>query len=773
MDRIETGKHVPALLDLDPVSWLAHSPEGAFIVGETGVEFVNQALADLLAYPLPLLRTSDFDWSALLHPGDRAAVISGMLARLRGSEPFDRIVLRVLRSDHSLLYLEASTGSLPGPRLWGIVRDVTASVSAEEVLRRHNRLLQGVNRATRCLIGHKVTAVQVGEALDSLVGATTADRVCLQIYERPPAEGPSAMVQRCAGIPDPGSALASLGDWWAQLARGQPVQAHVADLPEVQRGELEARSIESLLAVPLITDGALRGFLRFDQIAGPRLWDEADVSILQLMAGTFGSALAHREAETRLEASEARFRRLIENAADVIYRMSLPSGVYEYVSCAATEVLGCTPEELLARPQALRQLLHPGWRGYFEDQWALLLQGDMPPTYEYAILHSRTGETRWLYQRNTLIRDESGRPIAIEGVVSDVTDRRIAEIELRSREATLNGILRVAPVGIGTVADRVLLEVNDRVCTMTGYAREELLGQSARMLYASDEDFEYVERMKYAQTAQQGSGAMEIRWQRKDGTLIDIELNSTPLVPGNNAAGVIFTALDVTGRKEAEACMVESLHQREILLQEIHHRVKNNLALVSSLLSLQSLHLENPALGDPFNDCRERIQALARLYDHLYRTPDVDQVAMAPYVTQLVAELRVAYRSDVTIEVDAGELELHVDQATPCGLVLNELITNALRYAFPKKSAERDAPLVQVTLGRAGERVWLQVRDNGVGFAGEMGERDGSMGRSWLKLLARQLGGDLTITGQGGTCVTLRFPYPPPRVAQVAIQAGE
>jgi PAS domain S-box-containing protein len=136
-----------------------------------------------------------------------------------------------------------------------------------------------------------------------------------------------------------------------------------------------------------------------------------------------------KRAEEALAKSEARFRRLAENARDLIYRMSLPDGAYEYMSPAATELSGYTPEEFYRNPQLLREFIHPEWRPYIEEQWSRLLKGEMPPTYEFQIIH-RSGDVRWVNQRNIMVRDEEGRPVAIEGVVTDITERKRAEEDL-------------------------------------------------------------------------------------------------------------------------------------------------------------------------------------------------------------------------------------------------------------------------------------------------------------------------------------------------------
>jgi len=139
-----------------------------------------------------------------------------------------------------------------------------------------------------------------------------------------------------------------------------------------------------------------------------------------------------KRAEEALRRSEERFRLIAENAHDVIYRMSLPDGGYEYVSPAVERITGYSPEECYQNPRLVQAMIHPDWQAYFLEEWEKLLRGEGSESYEYQIRH-RSGELRWLYQRNVLICDEMGRPVAIEGLVSDITERKQKEIELEAR----------------------------------------------------------------------------------------------------------------------------------------------------------------------------------------------------------------------------------------------------------------------------------------------------------------------------------------------------
>lgn len=153
------------------------------------------------------------------------------------------------------------------------------------------------------------------------------------------------------------------------------------------------------------------------------------------------------------------------------------------------------------------------------------------------------------------------------GFFRDISDRKRSEVAIRAREATLQSLFRAAPIGIGLVVDRVLLRVNERLCEMLGYGAAELVGQNARMVYPTQEEYEYVGREKYRQIALHGVGTVETRWVRKDGQLIDILLSSSPVDPGNLEAGVTFTALDITDRVRVEA-------ERQRLEAQLRHAQK-------------------------------------------------------------------------------------------------------------------------------------------------------------------------------------------------------
>ena len=159
-----------------------------------------------------------------------------------------------------------------------------------------------------------------------------------------------------------------------------------------------------------------------------------------------------------------------------------------------------------------------------------------------------------------------GRDCYIESFI-DISERKRAEEELQKHEIKMSSIFRATPVGIGMVIDRVIREVNETFCSMTGYSRRELLGQDARMVYPTQEDYDYVGREKYRQIREKNTGIVETRWKKKDGTVIDVLLSSTQIDPDDPAKGVTFAALDITDRKRTEEALKDSEHKYRLVVE--------------------------------------------------------------------------------------------------------------------------------------------------------------------------------------------------------------
>jgi PAS domain S-box-containing protein len=215
-----------------------------------------------------------------------------------------------------------------------------------------------------------------------------------------------------------------------------------------------------------------------------------EIRTVQVYTGTVvsgGKRLLHsiiiditdrQRAEKALRESEERYRRLTENAKDMIYRMSLPDGIYEYVSPASIDLTGYTPEEFYESPMIIQKHIYPDWVEYLQEQWANLVDGKVAPFYEYKVIH-KSGDERWVNQRNVLILDNNGQPQAIEGIATDITERKRAEESLREKEEMLQTITDSALDSIFCKnMNRQYTFVNPAMLQLMGCTNADLLGKS-------------------------------------------------------------------------------------------------------------------------------------------------------------------------------------------------------------------------------------------------------------------------------------------------------
>lgn len=262
----------------------------------------------------------------------------------------------------------------------------------------------------------------------------------------------------------------------------------------------------------------------------------------------FSDITERRLAEADLRQREEHFRLIFQASPDSVIINRLDDGMYVEVNEGFTRLTGYHAEEVLGRTSADTDIWHdPGDRrklvqellahGYCNDLEARFRRKD-----------GSVGHGRMSARVITL-----NNVAHIISVTRDVTEQTVALQALRTNKNMLDSILRTAPTAIGVVSNRVFLVVNERMCRMTGYAEEELVGKNARMLYPDDKEYEYVGTEKYRQISEDKTGSVETRWQRKDGQIIEILLCSSPINPSDLVSGVIFTALDISERKRAEA----------------------------------------------------------------------------------------------------------------------------------------------------------------------------------------------------------------------------
>jgi two-component sensor histidine kinase/PAS domain-containing protein len=321
--------------------------------------------------------------------------------------------------------------------------------------------------------------------------------------------------------------------------------------------------------------------------------------------------------------------------------------------------------------------------------------------------------------------------------------------------------LRSHPEVVAAAAERVrFTEVNDATLAMyEAENREEILANWPK-LFGREMVQVFVEELCFLLEGKGSLFTARTATRTLKGRKNEIAFRLTVL-PGSEQtwSKLVASIFDMTAYHEAERELHAALREKEVLLKEVHHRVKNNLQVISSLLNLQARYVEDEATRAVFASSQSRVQSIAMVHEKLHHSRELSHVKLGEYLKTLVGELLSAHSAaerGITSIIDVADLNLSVDVAIPCGLIVNELVTNALKHAF----RERSSGTVTVRAKRVGvpPRIELSVADDGAGLPQREGtEPPATLGLDLVFTFAEQLGAELEIARSGGTTFVLRF----------------
>jgi PAS domain S-box-containing protein len=344
----------------------------------------------------------------------------------------------------------------------------------------------------------------------------------------------------------------------------------------------------------------------------------------------------------------------------------------------------------------------------------------------------------------------------------EIVKHKQAETALRASEQFNKAVLDT----VGTLV--VVLDTEGRIQSLnpaceaaTGYAAAEVQGCVFWEMFVPDEDLEEVILTWEQVRGGDFPNSHENHWIKKDGSRRLIAWTNTAIVQDDKIVYVIASGLDITEREQSEEKIRASLAEKEVLLREIHHRVKNNLQVISSLISLQADSLADEQMRVVFDDVRDRVRAMALVHEKLYQTGNLAQLNFSDYASSLLQYLWRSHGTmteKVQLVLEIAPIVLPIETAVPCGLILNELAGNALKHAFPNGSSGK------VTVGLepdpATDMVCLRVSDNGLGLPAELDWRQSrSLGLRLVQILAGQLRGTLTLVPGHGPGADFRVTF--------------
>ncbi|PKL76237.1 MAG: hypothetical protein CVV27_11265, partial [Candidatus Melainabacteria bacterium HGW-Melainabacteria-1] len=450
---------------------------------------------------------------------------------------------------------------------------------------------------------------------------------------------------------------------------------------------------------------------------------------------------------------------LISSFSDMLV-LSDRSGRRNYVNPAAERITGFSLEELMHTP--VPELVHP------EDletlhlaQAQCLARPGEPVRYEFRHLRKDGGFVPLEAIASNMMAVPELNCLVV--TLRDISQRDLAQTLIQASEQRYRIVAEQTgqmvydwDVATGRIHWAGAIE------HITGFLVEDYQDVDIQrwedMIHPEDRELA-METLQRAE-ATEGRYTVEYRLQHRDGSYVTVEDNGIFLMhePGR-AYRMLGSMKDISERRRASQALQLALHEREVLLQEIHHRVKNNFQVIISLLSLQMRKLKDAAASQHLLDARSRIRSLALIHEKLYQLPNMADIDLSDYLTLIARELHAARQPDaepIHLTLKLEPVHVQVEQAIPCGLLVNELLTNVYKHAFANQHCGERQVLLRVC-AEAGE-ILLEVSDSGCGISERaLDDTSQTLGLQLVRQLVRQLQGHYSLHGDGGTHWQIRF----------------
>lgn len=470
--------------------------------------------------------------------------------------------------------------------------------------------------------------------------------------------------------------------------------------------------------------------------------------------------LKKKKAEEQLAKSEEKYRTLFDLSPDYVMVLNLDGEVLD-INQRVEEDRGLSRDVFIGKDINEVFKLFVNDSVLDENLMQSFLANDQTKPMEIKV--NQDGDIGYLEVHHAPIMKE-GKVFAIQIIFRNITQRKNAEnalIESRERlydvNAYLEAIINASPFAIVDLYPdgRVKSLWNPAAENIFGWMREEVLGDHLPFL----KNNEKCQNIMRGALSGESKSDIELKCARKDNEIIYAMMATAPLLNADgDIQGIMATFADISDMMAAETQIKASLDEKEVLLREIHHRVKNNLQIISSLMSLQSEYTQEPETLKMFQESKNRIRSMALIHEKLYQSKDLAHVDFVEYLKSLVEMLLSFHREEgdeINVSFNCDQVNLEIDTAISMGLIVNELLSNCFKHAFPdQKNGE-----VIINLSKDEENYLLEVVDNGVGIPEDIDIKNtDSLGLQIVQTLTIQLKGVLEHENDGGTKFKLSFP---------------
>ena len=482
----------------------------------------------------------------------------------------------------------------------------------------------------------------------------------------------------------------------------------------------------------------------------------------------FDEIAERKRAEEALREKEKFLSTIIENIPDMIFIKEAETLKFIRINKAVESILGYKSEEFAGKTDY--DFFPKEQADFFtKNDRDALRSGQLCDTEEEPI-STKEGE-RFLHTKKIPLYDENGTPVYLLGISEDITERKRTEKAFKESEQRLSNIIDFLPDATFAIdLEGKVIAWNRAIEEMTGVRAENILGKGnyeyalpfygirrpilIDLVFVSSEEIS----KKYLFVTKDGDVILaEADVPIKGGEIRNLWGKAVPLYDiTGNIVGAIEAIRDITDRKRAEDEIKKLLKEKDLILKEVHHRIKNNMNTVYALLAIQANSLDNSILKNILLDAAGRIQSMRVLYDKLYFSETNCAVSIRDYFPALIDEIISIFpqKEWVSIETQIDDILLNAKTLSPLGIIINELITNAMKYAFPN----RNNGIITISASKIDSHIFVTFTDNGIGMPEAISfESSTGFGLQLIEMLIKQLKGSVVIERQQGTKFIIEF----------------